>query len=197
MKFNSDQRVLKTELTISEDFETVEILIQPQLFNLVKSLPETSLITSRRALQSTNASNRVLQLGNIPNADLGLIINSAGGIDQLSSLLNYRTTQFTQVLVLEYFQKSMAIDFSKLLTFGYILGLLLKLAFFTLIGLAILGSLNGINLKSRVLHFWVYTTVLISCYFSTNGMMSPVFRKFTEMIVVGWFSDIFELHLNI
>ena len=49
-EFNIEERILRTELTISEDFESVELLIMPKFFNFIQELPSTALISSSRIL---------------------------------------------------------------------------------------------------------------------------------------------------
>lgn len=203
LSFDYQSNVLSTTMTFKDDIPYLEVTIRPKFFNLVESLPTVTLV--ERALLETkeinNTSNnqalRMLLLGRILNEELKELIEEAGGLTRLENLLNYRTTQYTESIILKNLQESMTIDFSKLLTIAYILGLLMKLSFISLILLAILGSFYGINIKSRILHYWVYSTVMLSSYFATNGYMAPAFRKFIEMIAIGWYSDLFEIDLAI
>lgn len=189
-----EQRIMSTELTFKEDLSDRQLTIRPKFWNFVQDLPTVTLVRNR-LLENSEENNL---LGGISSLKLKNLIDLAGGLNKLDSLFNYRTTQYTQQILLTNLKQSLVVDFSKILTIGYILGILLKLFFICLILIAILGSFLGVNIKSRLLHFWVYITLILTVYFSGNGYsMAPVFRKFIEMVVLGWYSDFFELKLTV
>ena len=176
----------------------------PNFFTFVRDLPSADLLSnnspnpvSASASLPGTSRRRMLNMANIPDTSLEEIINSAGGLSPLSKILEFRTSKFNEFVALEEVQRSMKIDFSKLLTIGYMLGLGLKLAFIALVLASIVCSIYGMNIKSRVLHFWVYSTIVISTYFAINDFMAPVLKKFSEMIVIGWFTDIFQVNFEV
>lgn len=87
---------MSTELTFKEDLSDRQLTIRPKFWNFVQDLPTVTLVRNR-LLENSEENNL---LGGISSLKLKNLIDLAGGLNKLDSLFNYRTTQYTQQILL-------------------------------------------------------------------------------------------------